>query len=104
MQLYHTFDTHAFIKSFINAKTDEEKAEILAKTIVEVKDEANNKVEMKFEKAKDDLVTKLYLDNKIKEIDVKLKETQIKMYVAVGGLGVFLTTVMLGILPFILRH
>ena len=66
--------------------------------------DANNKVEMKFEKAKDDLVTKLYLDNKIKEIDVKLKDSQIKMYVAIGGLGVFLTTVMLGILPFILKH
>jgi len=97
MQIGYNFDTHSFIKEFLNAKTEEEKAEILAKTISEIKNESNYKIELKFEKAKEDLVTKMYLDN-------QLKDMQIKIYLTIGGLGVFLTTVILGILPFILKQ
>ena len=50
-----------------------------------------------FVKATEELITKMYLDN-------QLKDMKIKIYLTIGGLGVFLTTVILGILPFILKQ
>ncbi len=141
------FDTHAFVKAFVFAKTDTDKAEMLADTIAEIKNEASIKVEEKFEQAKDELATKrdikeLELSTKrdIKELelnikaletnmkrditalefstkreietlrmsakndlDIAIRDLTIKMYITVGGLGFFMATIMLGVLPFILK-
>ncbi len=98
------FDTHAFVEAFVNAKTEEAKAEVLAETMVRIDEKTSSKVDHRFDKAKDELVTKLYLDNKIKDIDIRIKNLQIKIYLALGGLCAFLTTVMLTILPLMLKR
>jgi hypothetical protein len=73
----HTFDTHAFVKAFVNAKTDEEKAEILAKNITETRqensviiDNTRKIVDDKFEKSKNEIVTK----KDLKETELLLKK------------------------------
>ena len=118
MQAGYTFDTHEFVKAFINCKTDEEKAEILVKTFATVKHESSQIIEEKFDKAKDELSTKhdvllvkqdiLLVKKDIllvkEELRTDIKNLEIKMYIIAGGLAMFLTTVMLGILPFILKH
>ena len=111
MQAGYTFDTHEFVKAFINCKTDEEKAEILVKTFATIKHESSQIIEEKFDKAKDELSTKhdvLLVKQDIllvkEELRTDIKNLEIKMYIIAGGLAMFLTTVMLGILPFILKH
>ena len=64
----HIFDTHAFIKAFVNAKTDEEKGEVLARVIVAGEERTNSRVKERFEEAKDELATK----SDIKELEVKI--------------------------------
>jgi hypothetical protein len=71
------FDTHAFVKAFVNAKNDEERAEILAKTISETRQDStsivektNTVIDQKFDKAKNQLATK----NDLKETELLLKK------------------------------
>ena len=104
MQAGYTFDTHEFVKAFINCKTDEEKAELLVKTFATVKHESSQIIEEKFDKAKDELSTKHDVLLVKEELRTDIKNLEIKMYIIAGGLAMFLTTVMLGILPFILKH
>lgn len=82
------FDTHAFVKAFVNAKNDEERAEILAKTIAETRDESVVKIDKKFDKAKDELSTK----KDLKEMELlfrrdieSMKVDMIKWTVAIMG-------------------
>ena len=62
------FDTHAFVKAYVNAKNEEERAEILAKNLSEARQEnviiASNThkiVDEKFDKTKNDLATKEFV-------------------------------------------
>ena len=90
------FDTHAFIKAFINAKTEEEKAEILAKTIAETREEGVLKIEKKFDKAKDELVTK-------KDLDVAINVLKIEMLKWMFGMLAGQLTLIVIILKFFFK-
>ena len=134
MQIYNQFDTHAFVKMFVNAKTDEERGEILAKTISENRQESIIAVENQFRKSISDLASKHDVSDvkkensdindikkeiktihlkisevelKISEIELKIAQLEIRMtnkfYIAFGCFAVFLTTVILGVLPFVLK-
>ena len=108
MQAGYTFDTHEFVKAFINCKTDEEKAEILVKTFATVKHESSKIIEEKFDKAKDELSTKhdvlLVKQEILLEMQTFKSDILIKMYLFIGGMSVFIIATLIGILPFILKH
>jgi hypothetical protein len=115
MQAGYTFDTHEFVKAFINCKTDEEKAEILVKTFATVKNESSQIIEEKFDKAKDELSTKqdvllvkqdvlLVKQEILLEMQTLKSDILIKMYLSIGGMSVFIIATLIGILPFILKH
>ena len=122
MQAGYTFDTHEFVKAFINCKTDEEKAEILVKTFATVKHESSQIIEEKFDKAKDELSTKhdvllvkqdvllvkqdvlLVKQEILLEMQTLKSDILIKMYLSIGGMSVFIIATLIGILPFILKH
>ena len=91
-----TFDTHAFVKAFINAKTDEEKAEVLAKTIAETREDGAIKIEKKFEKANDALATKDF----VRTIVLESKNDTIKW---MFGMFLAFSSAQLGIFMLILK-
>ena len=143
--MYNQFDTHAFVKMFVNAKTDEERGEILANTISQTRQENVIIVEKPFRKSISDLASKhdvsdvkkensdikseIYdtrrdindikkeiktihlkiseVELKISEVELKIAQLEIRMtnkfYIAFGCFAVFLTTVILGVLPFVLK-
>ena len=140
MQIYNQFDTHAFVKMFVNAKTDEERGEILANTISQTRQENVTIVEKQLRKTTSQLEAKQNIDTiearkemraiqkdiielrkevdimqkdiielrkEVKEIELKIAQLEIRMtnklYIVVGGLAVFLTTIILGVLPFVLK-
>ena len=140
MQIYNQFDTHAFVKMFVNAKTDEERGEILANTISQTRQENVAIVEKQLRKTTSQLEAKQNIDTiearkemssiqkdiielrkevdimqkdiielrkEVKEIELKIAQLEIRMtnklYIVVGGLAVFLTTIILGVLPFVLK-
>ena len=70
-------DTHAFVKAFVNAKTDEQKAEIIADIVFKVKDLSEVKIETRFEKAKEELATKsdiIAVKRDIKDLELTTKK------------------------------
>jgi|GEM_PF-5471161 len=99
------------------AKTDEERGEILAKTISENRQESIIAVENQFRKSISDLASKHDVSDvkkeiktihlKISEVELKIAQLEIRMtnkfYIAFGCFAVFLTTVILGVLPFVLK-
>lgn len=119
------FDTHQFIKTFLVSKNDEEKAETIAHEFTDVRSDVAVVIDRKFEEAKSELATKSDLASEksdlkgeITELRSELRteaskirgeisslETRLtnKFYLAVGGLAVFMTTLIVGILPMILR-
>ncbi len=126
MQMYNQFDTHAFVKMFVNAKTDEERGEILANTISQTRQENVIIVEKQLRKTTSQLEAKQNIDTiearkemssiqkdiielrkEVKEIELKIAQLEIRMtnkfYIAFGCFAVFLTTVILGVLPFVLK-
>lgn len=51
-------DTHSFVKAFVNAKTDEQKAEAITQVLFHICDSSNEIIEEKFDKTKNELATK----------------------------------------------
>ena len=51
-------DTHSFVKAFVNAKTDEQKAEAITKVFFYIRDSSNETIEEKFDKTRNELATK----------------------------------------------
>ena len=108
------------------AKTDEERGEILANTISQTRQENVTIVEKQLRKTTSQLEAKQNIDTiearkemssiqkdiielrkDVKEIELKIAQLEIRMtnklYIVVGGLAVFLTTIILGVLPFVLK-
>ena len=108
------------------AKTDEERGEILANTISQTRHENVTIVEKQLRKTTSQLEAKQNIDTietrkemraiqkdiielrkEVKEIELKIAQLEIRMtnklYIVVGGLAVFLTTIILGVLPFGLK-
>jgi uncharacterized protein YlxW (UPF0749 family) len=108
------------------AKTDEERGEILANTISQTRQENVAIVEKQLRKTTSQLEAKQNIDTiearkemssiqkdiielrkEVKEIELKIAQLEIRMtnklYIVVGGLAVFLTTIILGVLPFVLK-
>ena len=122
------FDTHKFVKSFVTAKTEEEKAEAIVRVITEAK--SDTQIEIKetkndFDSKIDLLATKNDLENfrlatkadlklvkeelrgEIKSLEIRMKDgfdaITTKFYLALGGVAVFLTGIILGILPMLTK-
>jgi hypothetical protein len=77
-------DTHAFVKAFVNAKTDEQKAEIIADIFIKESAVSENKIDKKFERTKDDLSTKsdiLLIKKDLKELELSLQKDMASMKV-----------------------
>lgn len=101
------FDTHKFVKSFVAAKTDEEKAEAIVDAVIRVKSDNEGKIVSTFDEVKKDfatksdlLSTKNDLRSEIKALEIRLTN---KIYLTSGGLAIFISGLILGVLPIIIK-
>lgn len=101
-------DTHKFIKSFTLAKTNEEKAEAIINVVTEAKTSGEKKLEETFSYIRENFATKtdlkdleLRLTNNFKD---SISNLTMRFFFAIGGLAVFLTGLIIGVLPLILSH
>ena len=63
-------DTHSFVKAFVNAKTDEQKAEAITQVLFHIRNSSNAVIEEKFDKTKNELATK----RDIKDVELSLRQ------------------------------
>jgi hypothetical protein len=102
-----TFDTHSFIKAFIAAKTEELKAEVIAKTIIEIREENLSKIENKFEESTNEIVTKNDLLITKQELEYKIELLRQDIIIKLGTMMIagFIasTTILIAVLPLLIN-
>jgi hypothetical protein len=96
-------DTHAFIKSFINAKNKEEEAELIIRNISAIQEENLTRVNAQFDKMKDELVTKSDLHHEIALVRKEIKELEYKITIKFGAMMAVSIGILLAALPLLIN-